>query len=84
MTDKKTATLTNLDRAEYGTITVDLDLLRTQLAWLQSLYLVRGDEADDAREGIVNLLEGIQDLADPEDNEGEADDETDVDEEAGL
>ena len=59
------ATLANLDRAEYGTITVDLDLLREQIAWLEqfppSLFIAENE----AREGILNLLEGIMDLADP-------------------
>lgn len=59
------ATLINCDRPEYGTITVDMNLLRQQIGWLQQLYLVRGDVADDAREGILNLLGGIQDLTDP-------------------
>jgi hypothetical protein len=65
--DKKTATLANLDRAEYGTITVDLDLLRTQIVWLAGLCAV--GPAAEAKDGILNLLEGIQDLADPLEDE---------------
>ncbi len=58
------ATLTNLDRAEYGVITVDLDLLDSQIAWLTGIPIC------DEREGILNLLGGITDLADPPDEEG--------------
>lgn len=58
------ATLTNLDRAEYGTITVDLDLLSRQITWLAGLGI-----SSPERDGILNLLEGIQDLADPPGNE---------------
>jgi hypothetical protein len=57
------ATLTNLDRAEYGVMTVDLDLLDQQIAWLAGLP-VCGE-----REGILNLLGGIMDLTDPPDEE---------------
>jgi hypothetical protein len=54
------ATLMNCDRAEYGTITVDLDLLSRQIIWLAGLGI-----SSPERDGILNLLEGIQDLADP-------------------
>jgi hypothetical protein len=57
----RTATLTNVDRAEYGVITVDLDLLKEQVDWLSTM------PACDEREGLLNLLGGIADLADPED-----------------
>ncbi len=62
---KRTATLTNLDRSEYGTVTVDLDLLEKQIAWLENLpgfdtCIPQCEE----REGILNLLGGIMDLAD--------------------
>jgi hypothetical protein len=57
----RTATLTNVDRAEYGVITVDLDLLKEQVDWLSTM-----PECDE-REGLLNLLGGIADLADPED-----------------
>ena len=60
----RTATLTNLDRSEYGVITVDLDLLVEQIKWL----LCEAHPCDE-RDGILNLLEGIQDLADPEEGE---------------
>jgi hypothetical protein len=60
-----TATLTNLDRPEYGTITVDMDLLRRQITWLAGLGI-----SSPERDGIVNLLEGIQDLTDFSENEG--------------
>lgn len=67
---KKTATLTNLDRSEYGTITVDLDLLKKQFAWLENLP---GFDSCvpicEEREGLLNLLGGIMDLADPIENE---------------
>ncbi len=66
----RTITLTNVDRSEYGVITVDLDLLREQLAWLENLP---GCETCilicEEREGLLNLLGGITDLADPEDQE---------------
>ncbi len=66
----RTITLTNVDRLENGVITVDLDLLREQLAWLENLpgydtYIPICEE----REGLLNLLGGIFDLADPEDQE---------------
>jgi hypothetical protein len=62
-----TATLTNLDRAEYGTVSVDLDRLRDQICWLSSWQLPKEfHEAEDTRQGIINLLEGIQDLTDPQ------------------
>lgn len=60
----RTATLTNLDRAEYGTITVNLDLLDKQITWLSCQFKT------EMREGLLNLLGGIMDLTDPpEDNE---------------
>jgi hypothetical protein len=62
----RTATLINLDRSEYGTITVDLDLLSRQITWLAGLSY-RPPEG----EGILNLLEGIQDLADPLEEEAQ-------------
>jgi hypothetical protein len=66
----RTVTLTNVDRSEYGVITVDLDLLREQLAWLENLP---GHDTCipicEEREGLLNLLGGIFDLADPEDQE---------------
>ncbi|MBM4289841.1 MAG: hypothetical protein FJ135_17160 [Deltaproteobacteria bacterium] len=62
----RTATLANLDRSEYGTITLDLDLLRRQITWLAGLSY-RPPEG----EGILNLLEGIQDLADPLEEEAQ-------------
>ena len=77
----RTATLTNLDRAEYGTVSVDLDLLQEQIAWLADYELdpektpEEFEKASDFREGILNLLGGIMDLADPPEEEGEADDE---------
>ena len=55
------ATLTNVDRPEYGVITVDLDLLKEQVNWLSTRPFC------DEREGLLNLLGGIADLADPED-----------------
>ena len=58
------ATLMNLDRAEYGTITVDLDLLSRQIIWLAGLGI-----SSPERDGILNLLEGIQDLTDPPEDE---------------
>jgi hypothetical protein len=61
-----TATLVNCDRAEYGTIVVDLDLLARQIIWLAGLGI-----SSPEKEGILNLLEGIQDLADPVESEGE-------------
>jgi hypothetical protein len=66
----RTVTLTNVDRSEYGVIKVDLDLLHEQLAWLENLP---GYETCipicEEREGLLNLLGGIVDLADPEDRE---------------
>jgi hypothetical protein len=59
----RTATLTNVDRPEYGVITVDLDLLRDQVNWLSTMPV--GDE----REGLLNLLGGVADLADPEEED---------------
>jgi hypothetical protein len=59
----RTATLTNVDRPEYGVITVDLDLLKDQVNWLSTMPV--GDE----REGLLNLLGGITDLADPEEED---------------
>jgi hypothetical protein len=59
----RTATLTNVDRPEYGVITVDLDLLKGQVNWLSTM------PACDEREGLLNLLDGIADLADPEDED---------------
>ena len=56
----RTATLTNVDRAEQ-LITVDLDLLKEQVDWISTM------PACDEREGLLNLLGGIADLADPED-----------------
>ncbi len=66
----KTVTLTNVDRSEYGVITVDLDLLREQLTWLENLpgYDTCIPICEE-REGLLNLLGGIFDLADPEDQE---------------
>jgi len=61
---RNNATLANLDRAEYGTIIVDLDLLSRQITWLAGLGI-----SNPERDGILNLLEGIQDLADPPENE---------------
>jgi hypothetical protein len=57
------ATLTNVDRPEYGVIAVDLDLLRDQVHWLSTMPVC------DEREGLLNLLGGITDLADPEDED---------------
>ncbi len=57
----RTATLANVDRAEYGVITVDLDLLKDQINWLSAMPVC------DEREGLLNLLGGIADLADPGD-----------------
>jgi hypothetical protein len=62
----RTATLVNCDRAEYGTISVDLDLLSRQINWLAGLGISSME-----RDGILNLLEGIQDLADPIEEEAE-------------
>ena len=41
-------------------ISVDLDLLSKQITWLAGLGI-----SSPERDGILNLLEGIQDLADP-------------------
>ena len=57
----RTATLTNVDRAEYGTIIVDLDLLDKQIVWLAGLS--EGFFSAE-RQGLLNLLGGIVDLAD--------------------
>lgn len=65
----RTASLMNCDRGEYGTITVDLDLLEEQIKWL----LCEAHPCDE-REGILNLLEGILDLADPPDDEEDEED----------
>jgi hypothetical protein len=59
----RTATLINVDRPEYGVITVDLDLLKDQVNWLSAMPVC------DEREGLLNLLGGIADLADPEDED---------------
>ncbi len=66
----RTVTLTNVDRSEYGVITVDLDLLDELLAWLENLpgYDTCIPMCEE-REGLLNLLGGIFDLADPEDQE---------------
>jgi hypothetical protein len=60
--------LENVEHPENGVITVDLDLLREQLAWLENLP---GYDACipvcEEREGLLNLLGGIIDLANPED-----------------
>ncbi len=53
-----TATLTNLDRAEYGTMEVDTFLLLQQIEWLKTI------PQTEERDGILNLLEGIIDLTD--------------------
>jgi hypothetical protein len=54
----RTATLINVDRPEYGVITVDLDLLKDQINWLSTM------PGCDEREGLLNLLGGIADLED--------------------
>jgi len=59
------ATLCNVNRAEYGTVGVDLDLLQNQIYWLLGMPVCA------ERDGIVNLLEGITDLADPPEDEEE-------------
>ncbi len=59
----RTATLCNTDRSEYGVNPVDLDLLEGQIAWLATM------PACDEREGLLNLLGEIMDLADPPDAE---------------
>ena len=65
----KKATLTNLDRAEYGTVNVDLGLLRKQIKWLAGPYWQLPKEFKPEgvalSQGILNLLEGILDLTDP-------------------
>jgi hypothetical protein len=60
--------LENVEHPEYGVITVDLDLLREQLAWLENLpsYDTCIPVCEE-REGLLNLLGGIIDLANPED-----------------
>jgi hypothetical protein len=66
MPPEHTATFANLDRPEYGSITVDLDLLRAQIDWLAGLDLHnKRRSTQECRDGILNLLEGIQDLTDP-------------------
>jgi hypothetical protein len=57
---QRIASLMNCDRSEYGVISVDLDLLSKQITWLAGLGI-----SSPERDGILNLLEGIQDLADP-------------------
>jgi hypothetical protein len=57
---KRIASRMNCNRSEYGVISVDLDLLSEQITWLAGL-----DISSSERDGILNLLEGIQDLADP-------------------
>jgi hypothetical protein len=54
----RTATLINVDRPEYGVVTVDLDLLRDQINWLSTMPVC------DEMEGLLNLFGGIADLAD--------------------
>jgi len=54
----RTATLINVDHPEYGAITVDLDLLKDQINWLSTVPVC------DEREGLLNLLGDIADLAD--------------------
>jgi hypothetical protein len=60
--------LENVEHPEYGVITVDLDLLREQLTWLENLpsYDTCIPICEE-REGLLNLLGGIIDLANPED-----------------
>lgn len=61
----RTATLTNLDRSEYGTVTVDLDELGRQELWLSE------QPYSEEREGLQNLCKAIMyDLADMEEEEG--------------
>jgi hypothetical protein len=68
----RTVTLMNCDRAEYGVITVDLDLLGNQIAWLESLPGLNTCVPECQEwEGLLNLLGGIMDLADPLENEEE-------------
>jgi hypothetical protein len=57
-----------VEHPECGVITVDLDLLREQLAWLENLpgYDTCIPVCEE-REGLLNLLGGIIDLANPED-----------------
>jgi hypothetical protein len=62
----RTVTLTNFDRPEYGGIVVDLNLLARQITWLAGLGI-----SSPEKDGILNLLEGIQDLADPVESEEE-------------
>jgi len=57
------AALTNVGRTEYGVVTVDVDLLQDQIYWLLGMPVC------EERDGIVNLLEGITDLADPPEDE---------------
>lgn len=58
------ATLCNVDRSEYGVVTVDLDLLDKQIIWLASLQ-----PWTEEQEGLLNLLCEIVDLADPPEDE---------------
>jgi hypothetical protein len=60
--------LENVEHPENGVISVDLDLLREQLAWLENLpgYATCIPVCEE-REGLLNLLGGIIDLANPED-----------------
>lgn len=63
--------LENVEHPEHGVITVDLDLLQKQLAWLENLP---GFDtcilACKEREGLLNLLGGIMDLADSPSEDG--------------
>ena len=63
--------LENVDRIEYGVVTVDVGLLQKQAAWLAGM-----PECDE-REGLLNLLGGIVDLADPPQDEGDVTEDTD-------
>ncbi len=60
----RTATLMHCDRSEYVTVSVDLDLLDKQIAWLAGLQ-----PETEEQEGLLNLLGGIVDLADPPEDE---------------
>lgn len=55
-------TLTNVNRSEYGVVTIDLGSLIKQMAWLAGLGLSLCDE----QEGLLNLLGAIRDLGDPD------------------
>jgi hypothetical protein len=59
--------LENVDRADYGVITVDLDLLSHQYAWLAGMPYC------EQREGLLSLLDGISGLAGPPEDEEEED-----------